>query len=64
MLKLQQLRAAMTDEQKKAELERRNHPMRQAFNIMAQVNRNLHDTLPGALADDNDNTASNRAPRA
>jgi hypothetical protein len=64
MLKLQQLKAAMTDEQKKAESDRRNHPMRQAFNIMAQVNRDLHDALPNAQADGNDNAVPNRAPRA
>jgi hypothetical protein len=63
MLKLQQLKAAMSEEQKKAESDRRNHPMRQAFNILAQVNRNLHDALPSQTADDNDNAVPNRAPR-
>lgn len=61
MLKLQQLRAAMTDEQKQAELDRRNHPMRQAFNILAQVNRNLHDTHTGTPTVDN--AVPNRGPR-
>ena len=42
VLKLQQLLDARTAEEKQAELDRQNDPMRRTFNILAHLNRDLN----------------------
>lgn len=64
MLKVQQLMAAMTEEQRQALIDRRNHPMRQSFNIMAQVNRQVEgDFRPTQQNEQSNFSCKNKIPR-